>query len=149
MLKYCYFKDKMWRCPGKMLTKSWKLQVKLCMRKDGSSNCLQYFCKIPRIAGYKDRIGVHFMLVSHLIFQQIVLSPIYVPSLKCIWLRHTFFLHISYFAFLSIFIKGETFRQLYTDNSRWWWSGESSDCSQSHHNVCTSLCVYEGAFCNF
>lgn len=60
-------------------------------------------------------VGVCFVLGAHFIFQKLVAVPALCSLLK-MYLPQRLFCHICYSAFLSIFIKGEAFRQPYTDD---------------------------------
>lgn len=105
----------MCRSMRKILT-SWKLPRKLCVKRYSSSNSLQYICKSPWIAEDKNRIGVHFVSESHFIFPQTITVPGLCSILK-MYLAWGHFCHVCFFAFSSIFIKSETFREPYTDDS--------------------------------
>lgn len=64
----------------------------------------------------KIRIGVCFVLGAHFIFQKMVVVAA-ICSIFKMYLAQKWFCHLCYSAFLSVFIKGEAFRQPYTDDS--------------------------------
>lgn len=155
MLNYCYLTallyililecEEVWGSCQQVVE---NCQVKPCVRRSSSSNSLQYICKSPRIAESKNKVGVHFMLESPFIFQGIIIVPGLCSILK-MYLAWGCFCHMfavqHFFPFsLRTKLLDSSMRVMVSRCS-----GESSDCSQSHHEVRTRLCLLERGFCTF